>query len=204
MAGLLSKIVGKIGDIGRGIRGLFRRRSQEPSKPTFGPGSEPLPEKPTTSRTELAQRELGKLGLHVRRDRARRFMGTRGPIVPGPTQKLGQYDQSAGGTPRGEGKPETRPGLLEPLMGRIPDGWVTVVSSNINALRYDKVLHAIDTQYKDGRVARYFNISPAEAIVLFTRSHGGHNWDIIRVRGKGNKHKHKKPWKYVGDSGGMF
>jgi hypothetical protein len=75
----------------------------------------------------------------------------------------------------------------------IPEGWVSVHSSNISALRYDRALKAIDVQYWHGPVWRYFNISPDEARRLFRRSHGIANWDIIRIRGPGNQHRHKKP-----------
>jgi hypothetical protein len=75
----------------------------------------------------------------------------------------------------------------------LPEGWVSAHSSNIAALRYDRVLGAIDVQYWHGPVWRYFDISPAEARQLFKRSHGVANWDIIRIRGRGNQHRHKKP-----------
>lgn len=188
MAGLLSRLIGKVREIGRGLFGLK-------PKPT------PAPAATQQATTARAQQDLGKLGLRIRRDRDRRFMGRRGPMgQPGVSGTPGRLE----GVPRGEGKPSQSYGQFEPIKDRIPDGWVRVQSSNINAVRYDKVLNAIDMQFKDGRIARYFNISPQEATILFTRSHGQHMWDLIRVRGKGNRHKHKKPWKYVGNSEGMF
>lgn len=67
-----------------------------------------------------------------------------------------------------------------------------VTSSNVGAIAYDIALSQVKIEYKSGDTWGYDPIPIALAKGLyFTGSKGTWLWDYIRVRGKGNAHRHQ-------------
>lgn len=69
-----------------------------------------------------------------------------------------------------------------------------VISSNVSAARYDWEEMILYVAYVNGDQWRYKSINSHEAMdFVLTGSKGDWVWSNVRVRGKGNRHLHRKP-----------
>lgn len=73
--------------------------------------------------------------------------------------------------------------------------WLPVKSSNVDQIRYDEAAQTIYVEYLSGaqRDWKYWPYSRSEALAFATApSTGVAVWDMMRVRGPGNKHQHQR------------
>lgn len=130
-------------------------------------------------------------------------LGTKRPQSPGPTRST-KPPPLPPPLPNQVGKKE--PDLLVPRRPRlVQSGGAArfvyegermgpIVSSNVAGMTYSVDKQELVVEYDSGAVWQYGNISEQEALWFYDAgSKGTMVWDIIRVRGKGNRHKHKKP-----------
>lgn len=69
-----------------------------------------------------------------------------------------------------------------------------VISSNVDLAKYDWEEQILYIRYTNGDRWRYKQVSQLEAErFVLAGSKGDWLWSNVRVRGKGNKHLHKKP-----------
>ncbi len=72
------------------------------------------------------------------------------------------------------------------------------LSSNVSSMKYSVEDQEITVEYQNGAVWAYGNFSEQEALWVYEAgSKGTVLWDLVRVRGKGSKHRHKKPARRV-------
>lgn len=68
-------------------------------------------------------------------------------------------------------------------------------SSNVSWIQYDQDWPRLLIGYLNGKAYAYSNVTPAEAAgLLFAPSKGTWLWNNVRVRGKGNGRKTRKPF----------
>jgi hypothetical protein len=72
---------------------------------------------------------------------------------------------------------------------------IGVSSSNVSWIQYDQDFPRLVIGYLNGKAYAYSGVSPQEAAaLLFAPSKGEWVWSNIRVRGKGNAKKTRKPF----------
>lgn len=82
---------------------------------------------------------------------------------------------------------------LRPIEQFLLGHFVPVQSTYCVAIAWNPETSAIGIKYDDGAGWWYFPYSRDEAISLFTSpSKGQWAWTFIRVRGKGNVHRHRR------------
>lgn len=72
---------------------------------------------------------------------------------------------------------------------------IGATSTNVSWFQYDQARNVLVIGYLNATMYAYGDVSPNEAAsLLFAGSKGEWVWDHIRVRGKGNARKTRKPF----------